>query len=63
MPLSKPTGEHLSVPLVLHKPPAKAGGTIRPPVIKHPATPKPGVESTVTVEPVPKAESAVLDSS
>ena len=31
------------------------------PVIKHPATPRPGVESTVTVEPVPKTESAVLE--
>ena len=61
VPLSKPTSESLSVPLVLHKPPTKAGGATLPLVVKHPATPKPGVESTVTVEPVPKAESAVLE--
>ena len=59
VPLSKPTGEPLSVPLVLHKPPTKAGGTTMPLIVKHPATPKPGVGSTVTVEPVPKAKSAV----
>ena len=61
LPLSKPTGEHLSIPLVLHKPPTKAGGTTMPPVVKHPATAKPGVGSTATVEPVPKTESAVLE--
>ena len=59
--LSKPTGESLSVPLVLHKPPAKASGTTTPRIVKHPATPKPGVESAVTVEPVSKAESAVSE--
>ena len=58
VPLSKPIVKP-SVPLVLHKPPAKAGGIT--PVVKNPATPKPGVESTVTVEPVPKTESAVLE--
>ena len=58
VPLGKPIVEP-SVPLVLHKPPAKAGEII--PVVKHPATPKPGVESTVTVEPVPKIESAGLE--
>ena len=58
VPLSKSIVQP-SVPLVLHKPPAKAGGIIS--VVKHPATPKPGVESTVTVEPVPKTESAVLE--
>ena len=51
VPLNKPIVGP-SVPLVLHKPPAKAGEII--PVVKHPATPKPGVESTVTVEPLPK---------
>ena len=61
VPLSKPTGESLSVPLVLHKPPTKAGGITTPPVVKHPATPRPGVGSTVTVEPVPKTESAVSE--
>ena len=61
VPLSRPTGEPLSVPLVLHKPPTKAGGTTMPRVVKHPATPKSGVGSTVTVEPVPKTESAVLE--
>ena len=61
VPLSKPIGKLLSVPLVLHKPPTKAGGIITASVVKQPATPKPGVESTVTVEPVPKTESAVLE--
>ena len=50
-----------SVPLVLHKPPTKAGGTALPPAVEQPTTPKPGVGSTVTVEPVPKTESVVLD--
>ena len=50
-----------SVPLVLHKPPAKAGGVTS--VVKHPVTPKPGVESTVTVESVPKTEPAVVEQS
>ena len=59
VPLSKPIGKPVSVPLVLHKPPTKAGGVAS--VVKHPATPKPGVESTVTVEPVPKTVSAVLE--
>ena len=57
-PLPKQGG---SVPLVLHKPPTKAGGTTTPLVAKQLATPKPGVGSTVTVEPVPKTESAVLE--
>ena len=48
-----------SVPLVLHQPPAKAGGITS--VVKQPATPKPGVESTVAVESVPKTESTVLE--
>ena len=48
-----------SVPLVLHKPPAKAG--VATSVVKHPATPKPGVESVVTVESAPKAEPAVAE--
>ena len=61
VPLSKPIGKSLSVPLVLHKPPAKAGAITKAPVVKTPATPKPGIESTVTVEPVPKTESAVLE--
>ena len=56
VPLTKPIDKP-SVPLVLHKPPAKAGEII--PVVKRPATPKPGVESTVTVASVPKTESAV----
>ena len=43
------------VPLVLHKPPAKAGEIIS--VVKHPATPKAGAESTGAVEPVPKTDS------
>ena len=50
-----------SVPLVLHKPPAKAGGATS--VVKHPATPKPGVESTVAVGSVPKTESAAVEQS
>ena len=50
-----------SVPLVLHKPPTKAGGVIS--VVKHPAIPKPGVESTVPVEPVPKTGSAIVEQS
>ena len=54
--LDKPIAQP-SVPLVLHKPPAKAGGMIS--VVKHPATPRSGVESAVPVESVPKTESAV----
>ena len=61
VPLSKRTGEPLSVPLVLHKPPTKAGGTTMPLVVKHPATPKPGVGPTVTVESVPKQSPLFLN--
>ena len=43
-----------SVPLVLHKPPAKAGAAVS--IVKHQATTKP-VESTVAKESAPKAES------
>ena len=50
-----------SVPLVLHKPPAKAG--VATPVVKHPAAPKSGVESAVAVESEPKTESAVVKQS
>ena len=58
VPLSKPIVQP-SVPLVLHKPSEKTGGTTA--VAEHPATPKSGVEFTATVEPVPKTESTVLE--
>ena len=45
----------------MHKPPERAGGATS--VVKHQAIPKPGVESTVAVGPVPKAESAVVEQS
>ena len=47
-----------SVPLVLHKPPAKAGAAIS--VVKHPATTKPVIESAVAMESAPKAEPAAV---
>ena len=50
-----------SIPLVLHKPPTKAGGVAS--IVKHPAIPKSGVESTVPVEPVPKTGSAIVEQS
>ena len=50
-----------SVPLVLHKPPAKAGVMVS--VVKHPATPKPGIESVVPKESAPKAESPTVEQS
>ena len=60
-PLGKSAGESLSVPLVLHKPPAKADGTATLSVAKPSATPKHGIESTATNEPVLKTESPVVD--
>ena len=45
-----------SVPLVLHKPPAKAG--VATSVVKLPATTKAGTQSAVAMEIVPKAEPA-----
>ena len=50
-----------SVPLVLHKPPAKAGEVTL--VVKQPATPKPGIESAVTTESAPKAETVAVEQS
>ena len=50
-----------SVPLVLHKPPTKAGGPTS--IVKHPAITKSGGESTVAVEPVPKTGSAMAEQS
>ena len=50
-----------SVPLVLHKPPTKA--ELSTPVVEHPATPKPGVETGVAAESVPKTEPAVVEQS
>ena len=45
--------------MVLHKPPTKAGGQTS--IGKHPATAKSGVESAVSVEPVPKTGSAIVE--
>ena len=51
--LDKPLAQP-SVPLVLHKPPAKAGATAL--IVKHPATTGPATESIVPKESAPKAE-------
>ena len=59
--MGKSAGESLSVPLVLHKPPAKADGTATLSVAKPSAIPKPGIESTATIDPVLKTESPVVD--
>ena len=50
-----------SVPLVLHKPPVKTEGVVS--VVKYPAVPKPGVESAVARDTVPKTESAAVEQS
>ena len=48
-----------SVPLVLHKPPAKAGMAAS--IVKHPATTKPGVESAGAMDSTSKAEPVALE--
>ena len=48
-----------SVPLILHKPPAKTGAATS--IVKHPATTRPEVESGVAKESAPKAESPTIE--
>ena len=51
----------MSVPLILHKPSVRMGGTATPPVAKASVAKQLEIESKPTVESVPKTGSTVSD--